>query len=224
MPNVWQAGFYRMDVDRLKTRLRHAALFLGEVGEEVENSSPMTGNLRWALLFSIWISIRRPCRPFASSICRMSGSYRASFVISTTSSMEIRSQASSSSPANVWRSMTTAGRATSRSSQRTDHFLPRVNTAPNGIVRFSYITTFPTRPARPLSARPMISDRSLRDFVDPDNTRSSGRLLRASGLDHGPIAPFAFGAIKPLIGAFDQGGLAFAGNILARTDRHGDRA
>ena len=36
MPNVWQAGFYRMDVDRLKERLRHAELFLGEVGAEIE--------------------------------------------------------------------------------------------------------------------------------------------------------------------------------------------
>ena len=38
MPNVWQAGFCRMDVECLKARLHDAELFLGEVGEEVEKS------------------------------------------------------------------------------------------------------------------------------------------------------------------------------------------
>lgn len=36
MPNIWQDGFYRMDIDRLKGRLRNAELYLGEVRNEIE--------------------------------------------------------------------------------------------------------------------------------------------------------------------------------------------
>ncbi|MGI9434698.1 MAG: hypothetical protein ACR2Q4_07715 [Geminicoccaceae bacterium] len=36
MPNIWQSGFYQMDIERLRGRLRHAELYLGEVGTEIE--------------------------------------------------------------------------------------------------------------------------------------------------------------------------------------------
>ncbi|MGI9416808.1 MAG: hypothetical protein ACR2RA_03100, partial [Geminicoccaceae bacterium] len=36
MPNIWQRGFYQMDVEALKSRLRHAELYLGEVRTEIE--------------------------------------------------------------------------------------------------------------------------------------------------------------------------------------------
>jgi len=56
MPNVWQSGFYRMDVDRLKARLRRAELFLGEVGAEIdrfiaEDRHPVVGALAFDLDF-----------------------------------------------------------------------------------------------------------------------------------------------------------------------------
>lgn len=54
MPNIWRDGFYRMDVDRLRQRLRHAELYLGDVGVEIEK---FLSDERWppvgALLFDL---------------------------------------------------------------------------------------------------------------------------------------------------------------------------
>lgn len=142
IPNVRQTGFYRMDVDRLKGRLRQAELFPGEVGIEIEKfpaddeRSPV-GALIFDLNFnsSTLSSFQAFDLPSERILPRVF--YDFDDIIHGP-----RLQVSISSPANVWRSTSISRRAISRNWQPTGHYSPPRRYRTNGIIRSSCTTDF----------------------------------------------------------------------------------